>query len=249
MGVSVDYYTRLQQGRARSISNEVLNAVARALRLDRDERIHLHNLARLATVRKRPDRPQRVGAEMYQTLQALSDVPAYVVGRRLDVLAWNEPAHLLVADFATLPAAVRNMARLVFLDDAAKGLYPDWESKARDTVSNVRFDAGRHPDDPRLASLVGELSLGSDDLRRLWADHNVRGRTRGRKQFAHPLIGELTLDYVAMRAPDDPDMTMMIYSASAGSDADASLRLLLSLAGQPGPIQHSTGLAATTQTE
>jgi transcriptional regulator with XRE-family HTH domain len=241
-GVSVDYYTRLEQGRARSVSTEVLDAVARALRLDGYERVHLHNLARPATVRKRRDRPQHVGAEMYQALQALAGVPAYVVGRRLDVLAWNEPARLLIADFPTLPTTERNMARLVFLDDAAKDLYPDWVSKARDTVSNLRFDAGRHPDDPQLANLVGELSLGSDDFRRLWADHNVRGRTRGRKQFAHPLIGELTLDYVAMRAPDDPDMTMMIYSAPAGSEADASLRLLVSLSEHTGPVQNSQGL-------
>lgn len=238
-GVSVDYYTRLEQGRARHVSSEVLDAVARALRLDDYERVHLHNLAHPATARKRPDRPQHVGAEMHQALQALSMVPAYIVGRRLDLLAWNEPARLLIADFPTLPAADRNMARLVFLDEAAKSLYPDWEEKARDTVSNLRFDAGRHPDDPQLASLIGELSLGSNDFRRLWADHNVRGRTRGRKQFAHPLIGELTLDYVGMRAPDDPDMTMMIYSTPSGSEADVSLRLLISLSEHPDPAQHS----------
>jgi hypothetical protein len=112
-----------------------------------------------------------------------------------------------------------------FLDDAATDLYPDWETKARDTVSNLRLDAGRHPDDPRLAALVGELSLASADFRRLWADHNVQGKTRGRKRFNHPQLGELALDYVAMRAPDDPDMTMMIYSAPPGSEAAITLRL------------------------
>ncbi|MET9364612.1 hypothetical protein ABZX93_27370 [Streptomyces sp. NPDC006632] len=138
-------------------------------------------------------------------------------------------ARALIADFPAMPAAERNMARLVFLDEAAKDLYPDWDDKARDTVANLRLDAGRHPDDPQLASLIGELSLGSDDFRRLWADHNVRGKTRGKKHFAHPQLGDLTLDYVAMRAPDDPDMTMMIYSAPPGSDATASLQLLASL--------------------
>ncbi|WP_328306401.1 helix-turn-helix transcriptional regulator [Streptomyces sp. NBC_00442] len=228
-GVSVDYYTRLEQGRARNVSSDVLDAVARALRLDADERTHLHNLARPTTARKRPSRPQQVGAEMRQALNALTGVPAYIVGRRLDILAWNDMARALIADFPAMPAAERNMARLVFLDEAAKDLYPDWDDKARDTVANLRLDAGRHPDDPQLASLIGELSLGSDDFRRLWADHNVRGKTRGKKHFAHPQLGDLTLDYVAMRAPDDPDMTMMIYSAPPGSDATASLQLLASL--------------------
>jgi transcriptional regulator with XRE-family HTH domain len=228
-GVSVDYYTRLEQGRARNVSPDVLDAVAGALRLDADERAHLHNLAKPAAPRRRPSRPQRVGAEMRQALQALAAVPAYIVGRRLDILAWNDLVRALIADLDALPAAERNMARLVFLDDAATDLYPDWETKARDTVSNLRLDAGRHPDDPRLAALVGELSLASADFRRLWADHNVQGKTRGRKRFNHPQLGELALDYVAMRAPDDPDMTMMIYSAPPGSEAAITLRLLAGL--------------------
>ncbi|MBD2896371.1 hypothetical protein amrb99_53190 [Actinomadura sp. RB99] len=240
-GVSVDYYTRLEQGRARNASADVLDAVAGALGLDADERAYLHNLAKPGSARKRPGRPQQVRPEMRQALEALSAVPAYIIGRRLDVLAWNELARLLIADFPALPTTERNMARLVFLDEAAHELYPDWETKARDTVANLRFDAGRHPDDPQLATLVGELSLHSPDFRRLWADHNVRGKTRGRKRFAHPRLGELALDYVAMRAPDDPDMTMMIYSAPIGSDAAAALHLLASLAA---PCAATTDLRA-----
>ncbi|WP_331772209.1 helix-turn-helix transcriptional regulator (plasmid) [Embleya sp. NBC_00888] len=238
-GVSVDYYTRLEQGRARNASSDVLDAVARALGLDDDERAHLHNLARPTTTRKRPSRAQRVGSEMRQALDALTGVPAYIIGRRLDILAWNAMACALIADFAAMPAVERNMARMVFLDEASKDLYPDWEDKARTTVANLRLDAGRHLDDPRLASLVGELSLGSADFRRLWADHNVRGKTRGKKRFAHPRLGDLSLDYVAMRAPDDPDMTMMIYSAPIGSDAAIALQLLSTLSARPhsGPPQ------------
>lgn len=232
-GVSVDYYTRLEQGRARNVSPDVLNAVASALLLDTDERDHLHNLAKPASPRKRPSRPQQVGPEMRQALQVLTSVPAYLIGRRLDILAWNDLARTLIADFPALPAAERNMARLVFLEDASKDLYPDWESKARETVSNLRLDAGRHPDDLQLSTLVGELSLGSADFRRLWADHTVRGKTRGRKRFQHPQLGEIALDYIAMRAPDDPDLTMMIYSAPPGSEAAATLQLLANLAAPP----------------
>ncbi|NEW52431.1 transcriptional regulator [Nocardia cyriacigeorgica] len=219
----------MEQGRARNMSPDVLDAVARALQLDADARDHLHNLAKPPTGRKRPSRPQQVGPRMRQALTALASVPAYIIGRRLDVPAWNELARLLIADFPELPAAERNMARLVFLDETARDLYPDWEIKARDTVANLRYDAGRHPDDPQLAGLVGELSLASSDFRRLWAGHDVHAKTRGRKRFHHPRIGELALDYVAMRAPDDPDMTMMIYSAPAESEAAASLQLLAAL--------------------
>ncbi|WP_043627060.1 helix-turn-helix domain-containing protein [Nonomuraea candida] len=229
-GVSVDYYTRLEQGRARNVSGDVLDAVADALRLDHDERAHLHNLARPAPARRRRARPQRVGPELRQALDALTGAPAYVIGRRLDILAWNDLAAALITDFAALPAGERNMARLVFLDETSKDLYPDWPAKARDTVANLRKDAGRYPDDPELATLIGDLSLHSADFRRLWADHNVHGKTRGRKRFAHPRLGELALDYIAMTAPDDPDLTLMIYSAPPGSGAATNLRLLASLA-------------------
>ncbi|WP_329608140.1 MmyB family transcriptional regulator [Microbacterium sp. KUDC0406] len=179
--------------------------------------------------RKRLDRPQHVGPETWQALDALGAVPAYIVGRRLDILAWNDLSRLLIADFPALPDEERNMARLVFLDEGSRDLYPDWEIKARDTVANLRYDAGRHPDDPRLERLVGQLSLASSDFRRMWADQNVRARSRGRKRFRHPQVGELELDYIAMRAPDDPDMTMMIYSAPAGSGSAADLGLLAAL--------------------
>ncbi|MGI8329997.1 helix-turn-helix transcriptional regulator [Actinomadura scrupuli] len=227
-GVSADYYTRLEQGRARNVSADVLDAVARALLLDEDERAHLRNLAVPAMTAGRPARAQRVGPELRQALAAITAVPAYVVGRRLDVLAWNDLARTLVADFPALPPAGRNMPRLVFLDPASREIYPDWEHKARETVAHLRLDAGRHPGDPLLAALVDELSAIAD-FRRLWADHNVRGRTRGRKHFRHPRTGELALDYVSLRAPDDPDLALIIYSAAPGTAAEGALRSLARL--------------------
>ncbi|MCW2942419.1 MAG: transcriptional regulator [Actinomycetia bacterium] len=216
--VSVDYYIRLEQGRARHVSGDVLDAVARALRLDEDERLHLHDLALPGRM---PQRPQRVGRELHQTLAALGGVPAYVVGRRLDVLAWNDLARVLI-----LRGAERNMPRLVFLDPQARDIYPRWESKARETVAHLRLAAGRHPHDTGLAALVAELSQGSADFRRLWADHHVRTRNHGRKDFRHPLVGDLSLDYVSMRTPDDPDLALVIYSAPSGSAAEDALKLL-----------------------
>jgi hypothetical protein len=228
--VSVDYYTRLEQGRARNVSTDVLDAVARTLRLDDDERIHLHNLAVPSQAGHGSAQAQRVGPELRQALAAITAVPAYVVGRRLDVLAWNDLARTLIVDFPARTLAQRNMARLTFLDPVAAEVFPDWEHKARETVGYLRLDAGRHPGDPVLAKLVDELSRGSHDFRRLRADHHVRARTRGHKRFRHPLTGELVLDYISMRAPDDPDLALIIYSAAPGSDAEGRLRLLARLA-------------------
>lgn len=229
-GVSVDYYTRLEQGRAPNVSADVLDAVAQALGLDENERAHLHNLALPAqAVRRAAPVVQRVGPELRQALAAITGVPAYVVGRRLEVLAWNDLARVLVADFPALTRAERTMPHLVFLDTAARDVFPDWEHKARETVAHLRLDAGRHPGDPELAALIDELSDRSDDFRRLWADHDVRARTRGRKRFRHPLTGEFELDYISMKAPDDPDLALVIYSAPPGGAAECALRTLSSV--------------------
>lgn len=173
-----------------------------------------------------PSPPQWVGSELRQALAAITAVPAYVVGRRLDVLAWNDLARVLVADFPALEQPGRNMTRLVFLDPTARYVFPQWEHKARETVAYLRRDFGRHPDDEVLAELVEELSAGSEDFRRLWADHVVGARTRGRKCFGHPMTGDFELDYISLRAPDDPDLALVVYSAAPGSAGAAALRVL-----------------------
>ncbi|MGO4753105.1 helix-turn-helix domain-containing protein, partial [Streptomyces sp. 2MCAF27] len=155
-GVGVDYYVRLEQGRNDKISGELLDAIARALRLDDVERAHLHNLARPT----RPTRPtrrhghrfvERAAPGLQRLLDSMTRAPAYVVGRRTCVLAWNRPAALVFGDFGALPVRDRNMARLVFLDPAARTLYRDWEVKARDVIARLRLEAGRRPDDRELA--------------------------------------------------------------------------------------------------
>lgn len=165
-GVSVDYYTRLEQGRSKSASPEVLDAIAGALQLDDAERMHMHAIARQRPARPRSDKPQRLHPET----RALLDVfgaslrPAFVLGRRLDVLAHNRLAGLLIADFEGMPVSERNQARFVFLDPHARDLYADWGQVAADTAAMLRMDAGDHPDDPALGRLVGELAIHSPDF-------------------------------------------------------------------------------------
>lgn len=228
-GVSVDYYIRLEQGRGSHVSDAVLDAVANALRLADDERSHLRNLARPTRSPRRPSRPQRVRPQLRQLLGAMTDVPAFVVGRRTEVLAWNPLGAALIADFPALPPRERNFARLVFLDDQIGALFRDRRRKGRDIIAFLHLDAGRHPDDPLLAELVGELSLHSSLFRQLWSEHPVGDKSHADYEVEHPIAGPLLLTQEALRAPDDPDQTLVTYTAVPGSPSEASLRLLASL--------------------
>ncbi|SEM52549.1 helix-turn-helix transcriptional regulator [Streptacidiphilus jiangxiensis] len=229
-GVSAAYYTRLEQGNARNVSAAVLEAIADALRLDRAEREHLDHLAKPAPRRGRavPPRPQRVRPQLQHLLDAMDSVPAYVLGRRCDILAWNRLACALLGDFAALPPEQRNMAWLVFMEPATRELYDDWEGKARDMVAGLRMHAGRSPDDPRLAALIGELSVKSPEFRQWWAAHDVRGTGPCTKELHHPVVGRLTLANESMVLPADPDQLLVTYAAEPGSASAEALRLLAS---------------------
>jgi len=225
-GVSVDYYTRLEQGRQLNVSDSVLDAVARALQLDEVERTYLFDLTR-ARPKKPRRRSQRVRPGVLRLLESLDDrSPAFVLGRGMDVLATNRLARALITDFNVLPARERNMARFMFLDESARSLYVDWAAVAMDGVGILRLAAGRYPDDPRLTELVGELAMKSPEFRRWWADHHVREKTHGMKRYHHPVVGELTVSYESITFPDDPDQTMCVYTAEPGSASESALRLL-----------------------
>lgn len=223
-GVSVDYYVRLEQGRATQPSDQVLDALARVLGLDATERGHLHRLARQRGRRaKAPG--GRVRPELLRVLGLIADAPALIMDHRLDVLAGNRLAGLLFGK----PMPGLNIARHLFLEEAEHGLYADWEDCTRDVVGHLRLAAGQYPDDPRLASLVGELAMGSERFRRLWARADVRARTHGRKAYRHPLIGPLELHQENFAPPDGSGLELLVLSAPPGSPAEDGLRLLAGL--------------------
>jgi transcriptional regulator with XRE-family HTH domain len=222
-GISVDYYTRLEQGRGKNVSDAVLGALARALRLDAGEESYLRNLA--APNRREKRAPQRVRPELQQLLDAIQ-APAFVFGRYLDVLAWNALGGAVAFDFAHLEE--RNIARLSFTGDQAKELYPEWDTVAREVVANLRAESGRHPGDPGFARLVDELSAASAEFRELWAEHAVREKAQGWKVLLNPVVGELRLRYETLRLPDDPDQGLVIYHAEPGSASERALGLLAS---------------------
>ncbi|QWF83812.1 helix-turn-helix transcriptional regulator [Amycolatopsis sp. CA-230715] len=229
-GVSVDHYVRLEQGRTLHFSEAVLDAVARALRLDPVERGHLYRLARPWSGEETAAEPQHVRAGLRQLLASAGDVPAYVVGRNLDLLAWNRLAAALITDFGALPPAERNLARLIFLDEGVRAMYANWEGKARDVAAYLRLDAARRPGDPETAALVAELSAVSPGFREVWSAHHVKEKTHGRCVYRHPVVGILDLGFETLRFPDDPDQALVVHTVEEGTPAQSALRLLAQLA-------------------
>ncbi|GAA3091458.1 MULTISPECIES: helix-turn-helix transcriptional regulator [Nonomuraea] len=230
-GMSTEYYTRLEQGRVGTPSPEVVESLARALQLDPAEREHLLDLlARPTPARHAPVAPQRVRPGLHLTLQTLEHVPAFVIGRRTDVLAANFLARQVLTDFEALPAPQRNLARYYLLDPAARERVGDWERIASETVAMLRLEAGRYPNDRRLADLVGELTLRSPEFTTWWNDHRVLRRTHGGKVYHHPEVGELHFSYESFMPPGDADQMLCVYNVEPGSPTADALRLLSSWA-------------------
>ncbi|MET8852257.1 helix-turn-helix transcriptional regulator [Amycolatopsis sp. NPDC004625] len=239
-GVSASYYTRLEQGQSSSASAEVLDALAVALRLDEAERRYLHDLAKVDRRRPRDPRPvqESVTVAAGQLLAALADVPAIVLGRRADVLAWNRLGHALFAghlDFGApaTPAGRPNMARLVFLDSHTRELYTDWPAKARAVVGNLRLVAGGQPEDGALYALVGELTSKSAEFAAMWADHRVKACAVAGYEMRHPLVGTLTV--LQQTLSSGPGPTVVVATTEPGSPSRTALTLL-SQAIDPGTV-------------
>ncbi|MFB7631633.1 helix-turn-helix domain-containing protein [Streptomyces sp. NPDC056149] len=231
-GVSVSYYTRLEQDQPVRASDGVLAALAGALRLDEHERTHLRELA---VRRPRPlGRPpgERVDALTRDLLRSVGPTPALVLGRRTDVLAWNAPARALLAGHLEptapdRPADRPNLARMTFLDPHTRHLYADWERKARAVVGHLRQVAGRHPEDGLLAALVGELSMQSAEFAALWSDHRIRPCEADAYRLRHPLAGELTVTQQILVLARTPDQSLVLVTAEEGSRSEDTLRGLV----------------------
>ncbi|WP_027660159.1 helix-turn-helix transcriptional regulator [Salinispora fenicalii] len=223
-GVSVDYYVRLEQGRATQPSDQVLDALARVLGLDETERGHLHRLARQRRHRARMP-GGRIRPELLRVVDLMADSPVLIMNHRLDVLAGNRLARLLYG----LPMPGSNTARHVFLEEREHGLYTDWEACTLIVVGHLRLAAGKYPEEPRLTSLIGELAMNSERFRGLWARADVRARPHGRRSYRHPLVGLLELHQESLAPPDDSGVELLVLSASPGSPSEDGLRLLAGL--------------------
>ena len=225
-GISVEYYTRLERGNARGVSDEVLDAVCNALQLDEAERAHLRDLARAANAVGHPGRataPSRVRPSIRRIVDAISEMPALVSNGRLDILYANPLAEALCTLQFSDPIRPPNSARFLFLDPRAPSYFVEWEKTVHDIVAHLRSEAGRNPYDRSLSDLIGVLSTRSEEFRVQWARHDVRFHRSGIKQFRHPLVGDLTLVYEALQLPADPGLSLVTYSAEPGTPSEAAL--------------------------
>ena len=246
-GVSVDYYVRLERGRAGGASASVLEGIARALQLDEAERAHLFDLARAATpaAPRAPRRPaaQQIRPSVRRILDSMTATPAYVRNARLDLLAANRLGAALFAPVLNSDAQPPNNARYLFLDPCAPEFYLDWERQAQDVVALLRTEAGRNPHDKGLSNLIGELSTRSEQFRTWWAAHNVRFHRTGVKRFHHPVVGDLTLTYEALDLAADSGLRISAYSAEPGTASDDALKLLATWAATVDQADRSSGRA------
>jgi transcriptional regulator with XRE-family HTH domain len=235
-GVSVEYYKRLERGNATGASDSVLDAVADALRLDDAERAHLFDLARAAsaTPARRRIRPaQRSVRPATQQILDTVGAPAAVYNARGDYLAANALGRALYAPLFDSPEQPPNSARFTFLDPAAQQFFVDWEKVAKDSVANLRSQAGANPYDRELSDLVGALSTRSEPFRKWWAGHNVRYHQTGIKRLRHPLVGELELSYEVMELSADAGLRLAVFTAQPGSRSAEALDLLASWTATP----------------
>jgi transcriptional regulator with XRE-family HTH domain len=225
-GISIEYYTRIERGGVRGISDDVLDALARALQLDDVERTHLIDLVHVANARPRGGRRGAARDQARPSVQRLLDsmtgVAAFARNARLDILSANHLGYALYSPAFLDPARPVNLARFVFLSRHSTEFYRDWDRIAHDAVGSLRTEAARNPD-RALTGLIGELATHSDEFRVRWGGHDVRYYRSGTQPFHHPLVGDLTLDYDALEIPADPGQTIVAYSAPAGSAARKAL--------------------------
>ncbi|MET7768012.1 helix-turn-helix transcriptional regulator [Nocardia sp. NPDC005366] len=234
-GVSPQYYIRLERGTATGPSPGVVEAIAAVLRLDGDERAHLDRLLAALTPEARKRRKAAV-APLEETvspgirvlLDSMGHLPAVVFNSRLDILAVNDIGRALYATLLDIEQPA-NAARFMFLDErAARELFPEWERIADDTVSVLRIEAGRHPDDPELVALIGKLSTHSQTFRTRWASNDVKTHRAGTKIFRHPLIGQLTLPFETLTVDATGDQVMTVFTPRPGSPEHDAIQLLAS---------------------
>ncbi|MGW1208079.1 helix-turn-helix domain-containing protein [Streptomyces sp. NPDC002499] len=235
-GVSTDYYVRLEQGRERNPSPQVLGALAAALLLADEEAAYLRALVDPP----QPGQPRAVreyaGPQLVSLLDAWPDTPALVYGRYLDLLAVNSLGEAL---FSWLDDET-SLITAIFLNPAAHDFHRDWDVVAQGCVAALRA-ANPSPDDQRLRHLVGELSVRSHDFARMWARHEVRAKTASAKRFHHPLVGELTLNFETFSVHSAPGQHLVVYRAEPGSPAEQSLALLGSYTLTEFPDAHYEG--------
>jgi transcriptional regulator with XRE-family HTH domain len=221
-GLSVDYYVRLEQGRERHPSTQVLAAIADALQLDDDAHQHLFRLAGFTPGLRTAAGPERVDPDLLQLMSGWPDNPALLLGRTYDVLARNALGAALWRPFTHSDNLLLN----IFLDGAAASFYANWRQAAVNTVAGFRAAAGIAGDDPRVAEIVEELRAASQEFVEIWERNSARGKAADVKTFRHPEVGELTLRMQTFDVRSTPGQQLVVYHAEPGTASAQALALL-----------------------
>lgn len=225
--VGVTWYTWLEQARVISPSEQVLEGIARALKLDRDERAHLFTLANRPMRLVNGSKEEIVGPELIRVLEAFEPNPAYVMGKRWDKLAWNRAMVAIFGDSEALPHKERNTVWRMFTNEELRRRMTDWEGHAKHVLAQFRVSAGRYVGDPAFVELIEDLKEASLEFRRWWPRHDVKGNPEGRKELDHAIVGRLVLEHTTFQLHDDPDLKMVLFTPLQESNTPEKLQRLL----------------------
>ncbi len=226
-GVGTTWYTWLEQGRDVRASLDVLEALARGLRLTPAERTHLVLLGRGEEPPPCKTLAERVSPTLRRVVENLGANPAYIIGRRWDYLAWNRAASALLGDFDTIPRATRNHVWLHFMDPARREMFADWERSSRLLVAKFRADSARHLGDPAYEELIHALRQSSPEFCKAWKRHEVARAGEGRKEIRHPIEGLMVFEHAVFNPVEAPDQRLVLYTPLRENDTPAKLARLL----------------------
>jgi transcriptional regulator with XRE-family HTH domain len=236
-GVSADYYARLEQGRERSPSSQVLDAIGRALRLDSDSRGHLYRLAGMNPSLRAGSSRDLVDPALLTLLDSFPAAAAYVLGPSFDILATNAAAAALLSPFAGAGAdGPLNMVRVLFTHPDATTVFTEWDTVTRATVHALRLNAGYDPNNPAILALLDEM-LPVEAFHTLWADQTVAGLARAYKVFVHPSVGRIELTYQTFEVRDAPGQQLLVGTPATGSPSADALALLGTLQATAAPTR------------
>jgi transcriptional regulator with XRE-family HTH domain len=226
-GMSATWYTWLEQRRPIKVSTNLLDNLARILRLDAIERTQLFQLAARTPAIDPLPRREAVSPLIRRALDRMNSVAAFIMGPRWEVLAWNLSARAFFFDFETVGRQERNLVWLAFTSPALRSLLVDWPTRAQDILARFRGDYGRHVGDPHFEQLIGRLNAVSREFSQWWLRHDVRPQTEGRKAYNHPIAGQILAEHLTFSMTDSPGLRLTIFTPIATGDSMAKFDLVV----------------------
>jgi transcriptional regulator with XRE-family HTH domain len=239
-GMSATWYTWLEQKRPIGVSSGVLDKLARVLLLDPAERLQLFTLALRQPVLDCPAKPETVSPLIRRIVEQMDPIPALVLGRRWDVLAWNSGARAFFIDFERVPTNERNMLWLLFTNQALRSLVVDWRERAQDTLARFRADYGRHAGDMNFVQLVERLKSVSPEFAQWWPRFDIQPMSEGRREYDHPLGGRMIVEHATFLVGYNPELGMLVMNPAAASNSIAKMEKLVAAFRNNDSASHSS---------